>query len=460
MIIPLLETSILNKKYYDMKKDIASATDSLHGRRDFLKGSATLIGGALLGAALPASARDWRFSKDPIRIALIGCGSRGAGAAVNALKTNANVVLVAMADIFKDKLDETYDTLLKVDGIKDAIKVPEANKFVGLDAYEKAIAVADAVLLVAPPAFRPLHFEAAVKAGRHVFMEKPLASDAPGIRKVLATGEQASLKNLVVVVGLQNRYDAGYKEMVKRLKENAIGKIVSATDYYLIGPVRQIPRQQGQTELEYQLRNWRYFNWLWAGSPAGLQIHNTDIVNWVKGSYPVRAQGIGGRSSLSGPDCGDIFDHFFIEYEYGDGTKLNSQIRHISGTWNKGGAYFQGTSGTASLQGGIKDLNGERIWRNSNKDSENAYQVEHDVFFAAIRNNTPHNDTEWGAMSTMTTIMGRMAAHSGKMVEWDEALNSELVLAPAHLDWNSEPPAKPDKDGNYPVPMPGQSNII
>lgn len=443
-----------------MNKDIESATNGLHGRRDFLKGSAALVGGALLSTALPAGARSWRLHNDPIRIALIGCGSRGAGAAVNALRTKANVVLVAMADVFRDKLDETWQTLMQIDGVKDAVKVPEANKFTGLDAYEKAIAAADAVLLVTPPAFRPLHFEACVKAGRHVFMEKPLASDAPGIRKILATGEQASLKNLKVVVGLQNRYDAGYREMVKQLQDNAIGKIVSATDYYLIGPVRMVPRQQGQTELEYQLRNWRYFNWLWAGSPAGLQIHNTDVVNWVKGAYPVRAQGMGGRSSLSGPDTGDIFDHFFIEYEYADGMKLNSQIRHISGTWNKGGAYFQGTGGTASLQSGIRDLNGERIWRNSNKDSENAYQVEHDVFFDAIRNNTPLNDTEWGAMSTMTTIMGRMAAHSGKMVELEDALKSELVLAPEHMDWNSEAPAKPDKDGNYPIPMPGMSNII
>jgi myo-inositol 2-dehydrogenase / D-chiro-inositol 1-dehydrogenase len=429
-------------------------------RRDFLKNSATLIGGTLLGSALPFNAGAWTLNNEPIKIALIGCGSRGAGAAVNALSTKSNVVLVAMADVFKDKLDETYDNLVKIETIKDAIKVPEKNKFVGFDAYEKAIAVSDAVLLVTPSAFRPLHFEAAVKANKHVFMEKPLASDAPGIRKILATGKLATQKNLKVVVGLQNRYDPGYIEMVKQLKEGAIGKIVSATDYYLIGPIRLLPRQPKQTELEYQMRNWRYFNWLWAGSPAGLQIHNTDIVNWVKDGYPVRAQGIGGRSSLKGGDHGDIFDHFYIEYEYVDGTKLNSQIRHISGTWNKGGAYFQGSSGTASLQSGIKDGNGERIWRNKNTDSEGAYQIEHDVLFAAIRNNTPVNDTEWGAMSTMTTILGRMAAHSGKMVEWDEAFNSEIVLAPEKISWNSEPPVKPDKNGNYPVPEPGISPVI
>jgi myo-inositol 2-dehydrogenase / D-chiro-inositol 1-dehydrogenase len=433
---------------------------TLPGRRNFMKGSAAIVGGTLLGSAFAGKAHGWLLSNDPIKIALIGCGSRGAGAALNALSANANAVLVAMADVFQDKLDDTYATLMKVGRIKNFVKVPANQKFVGFDAYEKAIACADVVLLVTPPAFRPSHFAAAVKAGKHVFMEKPLASDAPGIRQVLETGREATRKNLKVVVGLQNRYDPGYKELVNKLQAGAIGRIISVTDYYLIGPVIAIPRVAGQSEMEFQMRNWRYFNWLWAGSPAGLQIHNTDIVNWVKDDYPVRAQGMGGRSSLQGPDHGDIFDHFYIEYEYADGTKLNSQIRHIPGTWNKGGATFQGATGTASLQAGIKNAKGEQIWRNPNKNSENAYQIEHDVLFSAIRNNTPLNDTEWGAKSTMTTILGRMAVHSGKMVEWEEALNSDLTLMPDKFAWDAEPPVKPDKDGNYPVPIPGLSQVL
>ena len=429
-------------------------------RRNFLKDSATLIGGALLGSALPFDTNAWTLNTDPIKIALIGCGSRGAGAVVNALSSKANVILVAMADVFRDKLDAAYDNLLEIETIKDAVKVPEQNKFVGFDAYEKAIALADVVLLVTPAAFRPLHFEAAIKANRHVFMEKPLASDAPGIRKILATGELATKKNLKVVVGLQNRYDPGYIEMVKKLQEGTIGKIISCTDYYLIGPIKQVLRKPGQSELEYQMRNWRYFNWLWAGSPAGLQIHNTDIVNWVKNSYPVRAQGLGGRSSLTGPAKGDIFDHFFIEYEYADGTKLNSQIRHIAGTWNKGGACFYGAKGTASLQDGIKDNNGKLIWQNTYTDAESAYQIEHDLLFKAIRNNTPLNDTEWAAKSTMTTLLGRMAVHSGKMLEWDEAINSSFALAPEKFTWDTEAPVLPDKDGNYPVAVPGISKAL
>lgn len=443
-----------------MNKETIGSPHFSNSRRTFLKDSTKVLGGAMIGAHLQPHIFESTHRSEPIRIALVGCGDRGAGAVVNALMTKENVMLVAMADIFRDQLDATYANLMKVDEIQDRIRVPEAHKFAGLDAYEKAIALADAVLLVTPAAFRPEHFEACIKAGKHVFMEKPLASDAPGIRKILETGKLADMKNLKVVVGLQNRYDPGYQDMVRRIQKGAIGRIVSVTDYYLIGPVKEIRRRPGQTELEYQLRNWRYFNWLWAGSPAGLQIHNTDVVNWVKNAYPVRAQGMGGRTSLNGPEHGDIFDHFFIEYEYADGTKLNSQIRHVAGTWNKGGANFWGCSGSASFWGGIKNLKGKQTWKNTNKDAESAYQIEHDVFFDAIRNNKRLNDTEWGANSTMTAIMGRMAAHSGKMVEWDEALNSNIVIAPAHLDWNSAAPVQPDKNGNYPIPTPGVSAII
>lgn len=438
-----------------MKKKALANQHGLKDRRDFLKGSAAIIGGAFLSSALPVNIGVPNAIDDKLKIALVGCGNRGAGAALNALKTKGKVELVAMADVFKDRLDKSYEALSSIEDIKGLVNVKEENKFVGFDAYEKAIALADVVLLATPAPFRPMHFEAAINAGKHVFMEKPLACDAPGIRKILATGELAKTKNLKVMVGLQNRYDPNYEELVTKLKAGIIGNIVSMTDYYLIGPVNQVMRQPGQTEIQYQLRNWRYFNWIWAGSPAGLQIHNTDVVNWVKGSYPVRAQGMGGRSSLHGPEHGDIFDHFFIEYEYADGTKLNSQIRHVAGTWNKGGPCFVGTKGIANLQDGIKDVKGNKIWKSI--DAGDPYQIEHDKFFAAIRNNKPMNDTKWAAMSTMTTILGRMAAHSGKMVEWDEAFKSDIAIVPEKFSWDMEAPAKPDQNGNYQVPSPGKS---
>lgn len=428
-------------------------------RRDFIKNSSLAVSGALL-SHLPVSASAFVAGSELLKVALIGCGKRGAGAAAQALSTSGDVKLVAMADAFRDRLDETYDNLKKIDNVKDRVEVPEEHKFVGFEAYKDAIALADVVLLATPPAFRPLHFEEAVRAGKHIFMEKPLASDAPGIRQVLAAGEEAKKKNLSVVVGLQNRYDPVYKEFVRHLKEGMIGDIVSSTCYYMIGHVTLHPRKPGQTEMEYQMRNWRYFNWLWAGSPAGLQIHNTDIVNWVKGDYPVRAQGMGGRAVYYGPDNGDIFDHFYIEYEYADGSRLHSQIRTIDGTYNKGGSFFQGTKGTGDVRVGIRDFAGKALWRTRGLKDINPYQQEHDELFAAIRNGTPINDTEWGAKSTMTTLMGRMAVHSGQMIEWDEALNSEVSLLPEKFAWDADPPVLPGPDGNYPIPIPGQTKVL
>lgn len=428
-------------------------------RRSFIKNSSLAVSGALL-SHLPVHASAFVAGSDLLKVALIGCGKRGAGAAAQALSTSNDVKLVAMADAFRDRLDETYDNLKKIDNVKDRVEVPEEHKFVGFDAYKNAIALADVVLLATPPAFRPLHFEEAVRAGKHVFMEKPLASDAPGIRQVLAAGEEAKKKNLSVVVGLQNRYDPVYKEFVGHLKEGMIGDIVSSTCYYMIGHVTLHPRQPGQTEMEYQMRNWRYFNWLWAGSPAGLQIHNTDIVNWVKEGYPVKAQGMGGRAVYQGPDNGDIFDHFYIEYEYADGSRLHSQIRTIDGTYNKGGSFFQGTQGTGDIRVGIRDLAGKALWRTRGLKEVNPYQQEHDELFAAIRKGTPINDTEWGAKSTMTTLMGRMAVHSGQMIAWDDALNSEVSLLPEKFAWDADPPVLPGPDGNYPVPIPGQTKVL
>lgn len=441
------------EKQYDLL-DTRIAT-----RRDFIKSSTAAMGGVLL-SGLPVAASAYAAGTDTLKIALIGCGKRGAGAAVQALSAGDNIRLIAMADAFRDQLDETYNNLMQVEKIKDRVAVPEAQKFTGFDAYQQAIALADVVLLATPPAFRPVHFEAAVEAGKHVFMEKPLASDAPGIRKVLAAGELARKKNLSVVVGLQNRYDPVYQEFVSRLQAGAIGDIVSSTCYYLIGHVNLIPRKPGQTEMEYQMRNWRYFNWLWAGSPAGLQIHNTDVVNWVKGGYPVRAQGMGGRAAYHGPDHGDIFDHFFIEYTYADGSRLHSQIRTIDGTYNNGGSFFQGTQGSGDVSGGIKDMAGKSLWRHRGMKEVNPYQQEHDELFAAITSGKPINDTEWGAKSTMTTIMGRMAAHSGQMIQWEEALNSELSLMPDRLAWDAMPPTVPGEDGTYPIPVPGKTKVL
>ena len=429
--------------------------DDFHSnRRDFLKSSSLALGGILV-TPKPSNMFISNSNNDVLKIALIGCGKRGAGAAAQALTTSKNVKLVAMADVFRDQLDETYFHLTKIPKLKDQIDVPESAKFVGFDAYKKAIELADVVLLATPAPFRPDHFEAAIQASKHVFMEKPLASDAPGIRKILATGELASKKKLSVVVGLQNRYDPTHQEFVNLIKEGAIGDVISSSCYYMIGNINLVPRKPGWTEMEYQVRNWRYFNWLWAGSPAGLQIHNDDVVNWVKGGYPVKAQGIGGRQAFKGPDNGDVYDHFYIEYEYADGSKLHSEIRHIDGTDKKNGFFFLGTKGSGDLATGLKDYKGKVIWKKNEKIIHNPYQIEHDKFFESILTGKLINDTEWGAKSTMTSIMGRMAAHSGQIIEWDAAMKSDISIVPQKLSWDAQPPVMPDQNGNYPVPVAG-----
>ncbi len=428
-------------------------------RRKFLGNSAALIGGALV-SPLSISRSAYAAGSDVLKLGLIGCGGRGTGATVQALRTEGAVELVAMADVFRDKLDSSYDNLQRVNDIKENVNVPEERKFIGFDAYKKVIEESDVVILATPPAFRPYHFEESIRAGKHVFMEKPLSSDAPGIRKILEAGKVADEKNLSVVVGLQNRYDEGYIELVNRLKDGAIGDIVSAKCNYLIGDLTVHPRQPDQTELEFQMRNWHYFNWLWAGAPAGLMIHYTDIVHWVKGSYPVRAHGIGGRAALGSSDHGDIFDTFYTDFEYEDGTRLHSEIRYIDECYFDRSVTFQGTEGTANQREGIKNRKGEVVWEYRNPDAPNPYQVEHDKLFASIRNGNPINDTEWAAKSSLGSIISRMAVHSGQMIEWDEALQSDLQLVPENLTFDSEPPIQPDQNGNYPVPVPGKTNVL
>lgn len=432
-------------------------------RRKFLGSSAALVGGAFL-SPLAGGKDAFGAKKDMLKLALVGSGSRGAGAVVNALQAEKGVELVAMSDVFEEKLNDSYENLMRVDRIKDRIKVPDKHKFVGLDSYLKAIDVADVVILATPPAFRPLHFEAAVDAGKHVFMEKPLATDAPGVRRIFAAGELAEEKGLSVVVGLQYRYSRRFQKLVEKVNAGEIGDITSMTCSYLLAGIKEVARQPGDGELEFQLRNWRQFEWLWGGSPAGLTIHFEDIAHWAKGSYPVRAFGTGGRAALEGPAQGNIYDHYYIDYEYEDGTRLHSRTRHIPGCWTNRSFSFQGSKGAANASGGggpeIKNLQGETLWSYDDSNDPNPYQTEHEILYRAIRSGNSVNDTEWGAKSTMTSIMGRMAVHSGKLVEWDDALNSDLVLVPDDLSYDSEPPVVPQEDGGYPVPIPGDKTKI
>ena len=315
--------------------------DKKQARRDFLKSTAMIAGATVLTTSPLAGA--FASGSDVITIALIGCGDRGTGAAYQALSTHQNVKLVAMADAFQDRLDNSYKIL--ADKFKEKVDVPKERQFVGFDGYLKAIPLADVVILVAPPGFRPDHFEEAVKHNKHVFMEKPVAVDSPGIRKVLAAAKEAERKKLNVVVGLQRRYQENYIAGIQKIHDGAIGKVHSGQVYWNSGGVWVKPRQEGQTEMEYQMRNWYYFNWLCGDHIVEQHVHNLDVANWVLGAYPVSAQGTGSQAWRTGKDYGEIYDNHAVEFTYADGSVIYSQCRHYEGTSNRVDETFQGTKG-------------------------------------------------------------------------------------------------------------------
>jgi predicted dehydrogenase len=427
-------------------------TSSLN-RRGFMKTSSAAIAGGAIVSTLPTGKGVFAASDDKLKIALIGCGGRGSGAANQALNTadQGPVELVAMADAFGDRLDSSLRNLEAQHG--DKVKVTEETKFVGFEAYKKAISLADVVILATPPGFRPTHFEEAVRQGKHVFMEKPVAVDAPGVRKVLAAAKEAKEKNLKVGVGLQRHHQQGYIETIKRLHDGAIGDITSMRCYWNGAGVWTRPRQPGQTEMEYQMRNWYYFVWLCGDHIDEQHIHNIDVINWVKDAHPVSAQGMGGRQVRTSKEHGEIYDHHFVEFEYSDGSRLYSQCRHIPGCWNSVSEYCTGTKGSADINRYI--IRGENSFRHNGRGDKNPYQQEHDDLFAAIRNNTPYNEAEYGANSSMSSILGRMCTYTGKMISWDEAINSEVNTMPEVLDWDANPPTLPNEEGFYPIAMPG-----
>lgn len=435
-------------------------------RRSFLKTSTVAAGGALLGTLSLERSVHAAPNSDTLKIALIGCGGRGSGAAAQAMTAEPNCKLVAMADAFRDRLDSAYNHIKEKHG--DRVTVSEENKFVGFDGYKQAIALADVVILATPPGFRPMHFEEAVNQGKHVFMEKPVAVDGPGVRRVLAAAQEAKKKNLKVGVGLQRHHQPNYKETVKRLQDGAIGNIVAAHVYWNGGPVgpkytrAKVAEMLGRqpTEMELQMRNWYMFNWLCGDHIVEQHIHNLDVVNWIKGNYPVRCHGMGGRAFQQGPDSGEIFDHHAVEYEYADGTRMFSQCRQIPNCENNISEHVIGTKGRADVSG-AKIFGGETAWRYKKEgESNDGWQLEHYSLFEAIRKDLPFNEAENGAKSTLTAIMGRMATYSGKVIEWEKALNSTLDLMPKTFAWDAQPQVVPGPDGLYPVAMPGKTIAI
>lgn len=432
-------------------------------RRNFVKHASLGAGGLLLAGTLPVGISAYAQGSETLKLALIGCGGRGTGAASHALLADDGVKLVAMADAFRDRLDNSLESLSQRHD-STRLDVPEEHKFVGFDAYQKAIDLADVVILATPPGFRPIHFEAAVNAGKQVFMEKPVATDSPGIRKVLEAGRKAQRDNLNVVVGLQRRYQTEYLEIAKRIHQGEIGDIMSGQIFWNEENAWMRERLPEHTEMEYQLRNWFYFTWLSGDLPLEQHIHNIDVANWFIGEYPASAQGMGGREVRTGKEYGNIFDHNFVALTYPGGAIVNSQCRHQPGTTTSVSEWFQGCKGTAQtgwgFTGTIRNSAGIATYEHNVQDDFNPYQQEHIEFFKAIRSGNTINDTEVGAKSTLSAIMVRMASYSGKIITWDEALNSQKSLMPQKFGFNEEPPILPDENGYYPIAIPGITEVL
>jgi myo-inositol 2-dehydrogenase / D-chiro-inositol 1-dehydrogenase len=406
---------------------------------------------------------------ETIKVALVGCGSRGTGAVTQALRTKGPIKLWAMADLFADRLESSLAALLKGEqasydreahaGLASQIEVPPERRFTGFDAYRQAIASGvDLVILASPPHFRPMHFEYAVGQGKHLFMEKPLAVDAPGIRQILAANGEARKKDLKVGVGLMFRHHPTFRETVARVQEGAIGPIQLLRAYWNTGFLRDTPaRDPGVREMVYQLRNPYHFLWLSGDYFVDALMHFLDVCLWVKDAHPEKAQGQGGRQMVSPMQNGDIFDHHAVEYTFADGTRMFATTRQIAGCWNSASAHVHGLTGCADV--GRGRIEGQNAWRYRGR-SVNPYQREHDVLLEAIRQGKPHNEVDYAARSTMTAILGRMASYSGQEIAWEAAIKSSVRLAPDRYAFDAKPPVAADATGRYPVATPGVTKVL
>jgi myo-inositol 2-dehydrogenase/D-chiro-inositol 1-dehydrogenase len=424
-------------------------------RRIFIKNTTVAATGAAVAGSIARTAH--AAGSDEIKFVLIGTGGRGTSAAAQIMNTKGNTKLVAVADAFKDKAKGKVASLAKRN--KGKVDCPEERIFGGLDAYKKAIDVdCDLVVIATPPGFKPQQFEYAVSKGKHIFMEKPVASDAVGIRRVLTAVEESKKKNLMVGIGLQRRHEPRYVETIKRIQDGAIGDVVCQRVYWNGGGIWYRNKKADQSEMGFQANNWYHFNWTCGDQICEQHIHNLDVGCWVKGSYPVECNGMGGsaqRMDGTGKQS-QIFDHTFCEYTFADGTKMYSQGRHLKGGWTNVGEFAHGTKGTANPSGQIF---GENAWKFSGKSPGGHQQEQHDLIEALMAGKI-YNEGEYGAKSTFTAILGREACYSGKVLKWDDLLKRGKELAPGIDSYtlDSTPPVERDKDGHYPVPVPGKHN--
>lgn len=424
-------------------------------RRDFLRSSAVAVAGAVAtGAWLAAPAGAYAAGSDTIRVGVIGCGGRGTGAARDIVAGAEGIDIVAMGDLFPDRLARSRAALAEALGAH--YRVDDDHAFTGFDAYERVLASGvDLVILATPPGFRPAHLEAAVAAGKHIFAEKPVAVDPAGIRAVVAAAELASRKGLAIVAGTQRRHQAKYREAMARLEDGAIGEAVGGSVYWNQGGLWSVERTNGMSDMEWQCRNWLYFAWLSGDHIVEQHMHNIDVANWVFGAHPVSANGVGGRQSRTDPKYGHVYDHFAVELEYPSGARVLSMCRQQDGTTPLVAERFTGTHGTFSIGSGAPAViraRGSTDWtRPTREDEVSPYVQEHTDLVASLRAGAPLNELRQVAESTLTAIMAREAAYTGEAVTWSEIMASGLDLTPGPLGFGPL--------GVAPVALPGVTRL-
>jgi predicted dehydrogenase len=421
-----------------------TSSTSTASRREFLRaGAAAAVAAGTLAGELALAPAVHAAGSDLLRIGLIGCGRRGTGAAVQALQADPNTRLVALADAFADQLQESLATLQKSE-VADRVAVDEGRRFVGFDAYQKLLdSGVDVVLLCTPPHFRPAHLQAAVAAGKHVFAEKPVAVDAPGIHKVEAACAAAKQKNLSVVSGLQNRYSDAVRATIARVHDGAIGEVVmvqSAWNGNMPGKPWPMVRKEGWSDMEYQLRNWYFWTWLSGDHIVEQAVHSIDKGLWaVHDRPPASAVGLGGLQARRAPDRGQIFDHHAVVYEYADGRKHFHTCRQQRNCFNDISTQLVGTKGRCHVERGqIFGHDGRVVWKYAGN-KNNAYQDEHAALFAGLRSGKVLNNGDYMIRSTMAAIFGRMATYTGRKITWEQALASTEDLSPARYEWGALP---------------------
>jgi predicted dehydrogenase len=414
-------------------------------RRDFIKTTLT----ASLASAIPGNLGLHTAGSDTLRIGVIGCGGRGTGATIDCLNAAQGVEVVAMGDLFMDRVESSLKKIREAH--PDKVKVTKDTCFTGFDNYQKVVSHPDVNLIVTAtaPGFRPIHLKAAVEAGKHVFMEKPVAVDPVGVCSVIASSEFARRKGLAIVCGTQRRHQRRYVELMKRIHDGAIGEIVGGQCYWNQAELWVIKKTPQMSDMEWQCRNWLYFTWLSGDHIVEQHVHNIDVMNWAFGNLPVKVMGMGGRQQRTAPEYGNIYDHFAVEYEYPNGVRVLSMCRQIPGCADRIEERIVGTKGYAF---GYGEIHGENFWK-FEAEEPNPYVQEHMDLIASIRSGKPLNEGRRIAESTMCAIMGRMSAYTGRAISWEWAMtSSKLDLTPPKFEFGPLPVE--------PVAIPGKTPLI